>query len=56
MKIKKISNSSKRDVIQVKNPKSGHYVKIDRSAGKIVSHKKSDGPYKGVPIARRKQR
>jgi hypothetical protein len=23
----------KKDVVQVKNPKSGHYVKIDRAAG-----------------------
>lgn len=46
--------AKKRDVVQVKNPKSGHYVKIDRSAGKIVSHKKSTCPYKNVPIARKK--
>ncbi len=44
------------DVVQVKNPRTGRYVKINRSAGKIVSHKKSDGPYKGVPIARKKKR
>lgn len=45
-----------RDVVQIKNPRSGHYVKIDRDAGKIISHKKSEGPYKGVPIARTKKR
>ena len=45
----------KKDVIQVKNPKTNKYVKIDRNAGRIVSHKKSDGPYKGVPIARKKK-
>jgi len=43
----------KRDVVQVKNPKSGHYVKIDRSAGRILSHKKSPKPYKNIPIARK---
>lgn len=43
-----------KDVVQIKNPKSGHYVKIDRSAGKIVAHKKSSGPYKNVPVARKK--
>jgi hypothetical protein len=43
----------KKDVIQVKNPKSGHYVKIDRSEGRIISHKKSEGPYKNVPVARK---
>jgi hypothetical protein len=30
----------KSTVVQVKNPKTGHYVKIDRSKGKIVAHKK----------------
>ena len=47
--------AKKRDVVQVKNPKSGYYVKIDRSAGEIVSHKKSSGPYKNVPMAKKKK-
>jgi len=47
--------ATKKDVVQIKNPKSGKYVKIDRSAGKIISHKKSEGPYKGVPVARKKK-
>jgi len=55
MAIKKTSNSGKKDVVQVKNPRTGHYVKIDRAAGEIVSHKKSDGPYKGVPVARKQR-
>lgn len=42
------------NIVQVKNPKSGHYVKIDISAGKIISHKKSEGPYKNIPIARKR--
>jgi len=42
-------------VIQVKNPKTKRYVKIDRSAGKIISNKKSEGPYKNVPVARKKK-
>lgn len=46
--------SIKKDIVQVKNPKSGHYVKIDRSAGKIMSHKKSSGPFKDIPIAKKK--
>ena len=44
------TSSRKRDVVQVKNPRSGRYVKIDRDVGRIVSHKKSSGPYKGVPV------
>ncbi len=47
--------AKKKVVIQTKNPKSGRYVKINRSTGRIVSHKKSAGPYKGVPIARKKK-
>lgn len=46
----------KSDVVQIKNPKSGKYVKIDRSKGKIISHKKSEGPYKGVPVARKRKK
>lgn len=43
----------KNDIVQVRNPKSGHYVKIDRTEGKILDHKKSKGPYKNVPVARK---
>lgn len=49
-------SGKKRDVVQIKNPRTGRYVKIDRSAGKILSHKKSPGAYKGVPVARKKSR
>lgn len=44
--------SKKSDVVQIRNPKSDRYVKIDRAKGKIIAHKKSAGPYKNVPIAR----
>ena len=44
---------SKKKIVQAKNPKTGRYVKIDRSKGRIVSSKKSPGPYKGVPVARK---
>ena len=36
--------------IQAKNPITGKYVKLDRGKGKIVSHKKSEGPYKNINI------
>jgi hypothetical protein len=45
--------AKKKDVVQVKNPRSGRYVKIDRREGKILDHKKSEGPYKNVPVARK---
>lgn len=45
--------AKKHDIVQVKNPRSGHYVKIDRTAGKIIDHKKTEGAYKNVPVARK---
>lgn len=41
---------SKHDIVQLKNPRSGRYVKVDRTKGMILSHKKSDGPYKNIVI------
>jgi hypothetical protein len=55
MATKPSSSSAKHDVVQVKNPRSGHYVKIDRTAGKIISHKQSEGMYKNVPVARKRK-
>jgi hypothetical protein len=49
-----MAKSKKSDVVQVKNPRSGKYVKIDRAQGKIIAHKKSSGPYKNVPVARKR--
>jgi hypothetical protein len=51
-----MSNTAKKDIIQVKNPKTGKYVKIDRDAGRIIDHKKSEGPYQGIPIARKRKK
>ena len=48
----KLKANHKHDMVQVKNPRTGLYVKIDRTVGAIVAHKKSSGPYKGVPVAR----
>lgn len=45
--------SEKVKVVQVKNPKTGRYVKINREKGQIISHKKSEGPYKNVKVARK---
>ena len=36
---------------QLKNPRTGRFVMIDRESGTIIHHKKSTGAYKGVPIA-----
>jgi hypothetical protein len=34
--------------VQVKNPVTNRYVKIDTKTGRIVDHKKTKGPFKGV--------
>ena len=39
------------DVVQIKNPRSKRYVKVDQAKGKLLSHKESEGPYPDVPIA-----
>ena len=44
----------KANVVQIKNPKTGLYTKVNRTTGTITGHKKTPGPYKNVPIARRK--
>ncbi|HHY76692.1 MAG TPA: hypothetical protein GX500_08015 [Firmicutes bacterium] len=44
-----------KDVVQVKNPKTNRYVKIDRDTGRIIAHKKSPGPYKGIPVAEKRK-
>lgn len=45
-----------RNIVQTKNPRSGRYVKINRSKGMITAHKKSDRPYKNIPIIRREKK
>ena len=46
--------STKKDLVQLKNPKTNKYVKIDRKKGVIIEQKKSDGPYEEIPIARKR--
>lgn len=37
-----------RDRVQALNPVTKRYVKIDTDTGRIIAHKKTAGPYKGV--------
>jgi hypothetical protein len=48
--------AGKAKIVQVRNPKTGHYVKIDRLKGKITGHKSTPGPYKNIPIAKKKKK
>lgn len=43
------SGSSGSNRVQVKNPVTNRWVKLDTKTGRILDTKKSDGPYKGVP-------
>lgn len=47
--------ATKKGIGQTKNPRTGKYVKIDRDAGRIISVKKSEGPYKNVPVIRKRK-
>lgn len=39
----------RKNTVQVYNPGKERWVLIDRVAGRIITNKKSPGPYKGVP-------
>ena len=47
--------SKKSDLVQTKNPRTGKYIKIDRTVGQIVSEKSTKGPYKGIAMAVRRK-
>jgi len=44
------------DLVQIQNPKTKRYVKINKKKGIIVSHKKSPGAYKGIRIHKKVMR
>lgn len=44
------------DLVQIKHPKTGRYTKINRDTGTIVSHKRTKGPYKNVPIFEKEEK
>jgi ribosomal protein L17 len=48
---KSMAAASGSALTQLRNPRSGRFVKVDTAAGTIVAHKKSSGAYKGVPVA-----
>ena len=50
--MKKVKTKGVR-IVQTRNPKTGHYIKIDKALGKIVAHKKTPGPYKNVAIVKK---
>jgi hypothetical protein len=42
------------NIVQLKNPRTERYVKVDRVHGRILSTKKTKGPYKNIQIIKRK--
>jgi hypothetical protein len=56
MATKTLEREKERDLVQLQNPRSGLYVKIDRSVGQIVSQKESPGPYEGIRIVARRRK
>lgn len=45
----------KNDIVQTKNPRTWKYVKIDRTLWMILDTKKSDWPYKNIPVLRKRK-
>lgn len=43
-----LTDSAKKRFVQAFNPSTNRWVKIDRDRGRIVSNKKTPGPYKNV--------
>lgn len=43
-----MTKKSSSNRVQIKNPVTGRWVKFDTNSGRIVDHKKSPGPYKGI--------
>ena len=39
-----------KDRVQVQNPVTGHWIKVDTANGRIIDEKRTDGPFKGVAI------
>ena len=47
---------AKSRIVQIRNPRSGHYIKIDREEGRIIGQKKSDSrPYRNIPVMRKRR-
>jgi hypothetical protein len=46
------ANNKMKGIVQLKNPKTGKYIKIDRRKGQIIDHKQTCGPYKDIPIVK----
>ena len=51
-----VRRNRKAEIVQIKNPKTERYVMIDRATGRIIKYKKTKGPYKNIPIARKRRR
>jgi hypothetical protein len=39
-----------KERVQIQNPVTGRWVKIDTATGRIIDEKKTPGPYKGVTL------
>jgi hypothetical protein len=44
-----------KERVQAQNPVTHRYVKIDTNTGRIIDHKKTPGPYKGIKDVTRKK-
>ena len=45
-----------RNLVQTKHPLIDRYIKVDKKSGKVLATKKTPGPFKNIPIARKRAR
>jgi len=38
------------ELVQVRNPRTGNYILIDKATGMIVEHKETSGTYDDIPV------
>lgn len=43
------------EIVQIRNPKTGNYIRINKTLGKITGHKIDNIPYKNIKIIEVKQ-
>ena len=45
-----------QNLVQTKHPLIDRYIKVDKASGKVLATKKTPGPFKNIPIARKRDK
>ena len=44
------------NLVQTKHPLIDRYIKVDKTNGRVLATKKTPGPFKNIPIARKRDK